>query len=65
MNIQINGEQITLAENTRLADALKSYGAKPPFAVAINGCFIPRTEHQQQTLQPGDSIELLSPIQGG
>ncbi|MET1254449.1 sulfur carrier protein ThiS [Aliikangiella maris] len=35
------------------------------YAVAVNEQFIPRSQHSQQVLQEGDSIELVVPMQGG
>tara|TARA_B100001063_G_C16595718_1_gene467993 strand:- start:325 stop:519 length:195 start_codon:yes stop_codon:yes gene_type:complete len=64
MTITINGELLTI-KSTMLVDVLQNFGAKPPFAVALNGEFIPQSLHASTTINEGDSIELLSPIQGG
>lgn len=64
MNITINGELLTI-KGASLVEVLQSFGAKPPFAVAINGEFIPQSLHDSTNINDGDSIELLSPIQGG
>lgn len=64
MTITINGELLTI-KSAMLVDALQNFGAKPPFAVALNGEFIPQSLHASTTINEGDSIELLSPIQGG
>jgi len=64
MTITINGEQLTI-KSAVLVEVLQNFGAKPPFAVAINGEFIPQSLHGNTTINEGDSIELLSPIQGG
>ncbi|WP_010097350.1 sulfur carrier protein ThiS, partial [Burkholderia ubonensis] len=37
MNIQINQQTLTLPDGATVADALAAYGARPPFAVALNG----------------------------
>ena len=64
MTITINGERLTI-KSAKLVEILQNFGAKPPFAVAINGEFIPQSLHVSTTINEGDSIELLSPIQGG
>ena len=64
MTITINGELLTI-KSAMLVDVLQNLGAKPPFAVALNGEFIPQSLHASTTINEGDSIELLSPIQGG
>ncbi len=65
MKIVINGQSAVVAEQISLSEALANYGARPPFAVAVNGDFVPRNQCETKTLNEGDSIELLSPIQGG
>ena len=64
MTITINGELLTI-KSAALVDVLQNFGAKAPFAVALNGEFIPQSLHASTTINEGDSIELLSPIQGG
>ncbi|ATC81102.1 sulfur carrier protein ThiS [Pseudoalteromonas agarivorans] len=64
MTITINGELLTI-KSSMLVDVLQNFGAKPPFAVALNGEFIAQSLHASTTINEGDSIELLSPIQGG
>ena len=65
MNILINGQSVTVSDDTSLTQALNQFGARPPFAVAVNGDFVPRSQCDTKILNEGDSIELLSPIQGG
>jgi sulfur carrier protein len=64
MNIIVNGKPLH-ADSQSLFKVLRSFGAVPPFAVAINGEFIPQSQHHNTQINEGDSIELLSPIQGG
>jgi sulfur carrier protein len=64
MNITINDELIAISSD-KLTRCLQDFGAVAPFAVAINGEFIPQSQHSDYMLNEGDSIELLSPIQGG
>jgi len=65
MNIEINLQAFTLAEAATLADALAAYGAKPPFAVAVNGAFVARAQHAQHGLSAGDRIDVVQPVAGG
>ncbi|KTF15303.1 sulfur carrier protein ThiS [Pseudoalteromonas sp. H105] len=65
MKITINGQLFETIEHNSLANILLEFGATEPFAVAINGEFVPRSQGQAITVKQGDSVELLSPIQGG
>jgi sulfur carrier protein len=40
-------------------------GAGKGVAVAVNGAVVPRSAWPATQLQPGDSVELLSAVQGG
>ncbi len=64
MKITLNGELLDLTSHA-LLEILKEYGAIAPYAVAVNGVFIPKSQHNGFFINEGDSIELLSPIQGG
>ncbi|MGO2011176.1 MAG: sulfur carrier protein ThiS [Pseudoalteromonas sp.] len=65
MKITINGQSFETAEHTILAEILSEFGAKKPYAVALNKQFIPHHSCAETVVSQGDSIELLSPIQGG
>ncbi|CBW74616.1 ThiS protein [Mycetohabitans rhizoxinica HKI 454] len=65
MDIQINNQPFSLPDDACLADALASYGAVPPYAVAINGEFVPRTQHPARALTQGDRIDVVKPVAGG
>lgn len=64
MKITINGELINVT-NHALLEIVKIFGAMAPYAVAVNGVFIPQSRHGHVIINEGDNIELLSPIQGG
>lgn len=65
MRVTVNGDPYetqgstleTLLAEIDLADAV--------VATAINGEFVASAERAQTALQPGDSIEVLAPMQGG
>jgi sulfur carrier protein len=39
--------------------------AKPPYAVAVNLQFVPKSQHAEYVLQDNDSVEIISPVTGG
>ncbi|CDY75774.1 Sulfur carrier protein ThiS [Caballeronia glathei] len=65
MNIHINQRPFTLPEPATVTDALAAFGAKPPFAVAVNGQFVARGEHGSKVLSAGDRLDVVSPVAGG
>ncbi len=65
MHILINDTPYTLAEHATVADALAAIGAAPPFAVAVNRNFVPRSAHASHALHPDDQVEVIRPVTGG
>lgn len=65
MDIQINSQPFSLPDGARLSDALALYGAVPPYAVAINGEFVPRAQYWLRVLVAGDRIDVVKPVAGG
>ena len=65
MKISVNQQLFDLAENALLADALAVFAARPPFAVALNGQFVPRTRYAMQPLCDGDRLDVVAPVAGG
>ncbi|WP_299769473.1 sulfur carrier protein ThiS [uncultured Pseudoteredinibacter sp.] len=72
MNITLNGKNIEIAQYNTLNDffsSLKEEGSAlqvpKQFAVALNGNFVPREQYDKSSLQEGDELELLVPMQGG
>ena len=45
--------------------ALSLFGARPPFAVAVNGEFVARGQHAVRALQAGDKVDVVQPVAGG
>lgn len=65
ISITYNGNKITL-NNTKLLEALTELNIKDDrFAVAINETFVPKSDYTSITLKQNDSLELLTPMQGG
>ncbi len=65
MNLTVNGQPRSLDDGASVADLLAAMDAKPPFAVAVNTSFVPAARHAQHLLQPGDQVEVISPVTGG
>ena len=70
MKLFINGQTITVeAETTSLLVALKYYLTAEQqlqsFAVALNGDFVGKADYLQTSVNQGDSVDVLFPIQGG
>lgn len=40
-------------------------GNLPPFAVAVNTEFVPKSGYATRTLQAGDRLEIIAPVTGG
>ncbi len=65
MRILINDTSHELPEDACVADALEALKATPPFAVAVNKDFVPRSAHATRTLAPDDRVEVIRPVTGG
>jgi sulfur carrier protein len=49
----------------RVSDAVRSVGAVPPFAVAVNLQFVPASQYASTLLGLNDKIEIIRPVTGG
>lgn len=66
LELTVNGEKARLEEACPLDQALKKLGFEGGhFAVALNGEFVPRSTYRHCEIQGGESLEVLSPMQGG
>lgn len=65
MRVLINHTPHELPKGATVADAAQAVGAKPPYAVAVNLQFVPKTQHASTTLQPNDAVEIIAPVTGG
>lgn len=63
--VLINDQPVTVQANQTLQTLLDQFGAQEPYVVAVNQTFVPCSCYAQQSLQAGDRIEILQPIQGG
>ena len=65
ITVTINGEKQTLNETVSIAALLERRGQKAGIAVAINGEFVPKSQHTSLLLKDADDIEIVAPMQGG
>ena len=65
MWIRINQKPLELPNGATVAEALDAFGAKPPFAVALNLSFVHRQSYAATVLQPDDQLEIVQPVAGG
>ena len=65
MHITINQQSVELPDSATVADAVALWQAQPPFAVAINTQFVPKSRYAMQALAEGDRMEVIAPVTGG
>jgi sulfur carrier protein len=65
MRILANQIPRELPSNSRITDLLTMIEARPPYAVAVNLQFVPKTRHAEYVLQDNDQVEIIAPVTGG
>ncbi len=66
MKIKINGTSQPLEKTLNVTALLQDNGyAGKHVAVAVNGDFVPKSEHGDYIIQDNDEIEIVAPMQGG
>lgn len=65
MRVVVNQIEQELPESSTIKDVLALIAAKPPYAVAVNLQFVPKTKHAEHQLQEGDEVEVIAPVTGG
>jgi sulfur carrier protein len=68
VKLSVNGEQHEVSEGITVAELVeRSTGDRGPrgVAVAIDAEVVPRSNWERTTLREGQSVELVSAIQGG
>lgn len=65
MRVLINQAAYELPNAASVAEAVAAAAARPPFAVAVNLRFVPRTQYESVTLHADDRVEIVSPVTGG
>ena len=65
MRIIVNQVEYEMPSHSLVSDALTLIGAKPPYAVAVNLNFVPKTKHAEYVLNENDQIKVIAPVTGG
>lgn len=66
MQILLNGEARQAPEGCTLSDLLADLDLhERRFAVEVNEDLVPRSEHADHRLRPGDRVEIVQAIGGG
>lgn len=66
ITIRLNEMTCTFEKGHSLEEILIREGyTNPCVAVAVNKQFIPRAQHVSTFLKEGDSVEIVTPMQGG
>lgn len=66
MTITLNGRPKEIQNAITVEGFLRDLDLeKGAIAIAINGVFVPRSEHKTHMLKTGDQVELVAPMQGG
>ena len=66
MEVIVNGQSRQVAEGTTVADLLEELGlARKYVAVEVNLQLVPRQQHGEHRLAPGDRLELVTLVGGG
>jgi sulfur carrier protein len=65
MRVIVNEKEYDLPHQSMVSDALTLIQAKPPFAVAVNLQFVPKSQHAQYALNENDQVEIIAPVTGG
>jgi sulfur carrier protein len=65
MRVIVNQITREVPENSSIDEVLLLIDARPPYAVAINYEFVPKTRHAEEILHEGDAMEVIAPVTGG
>lgn len=66
VRITVNGHAENVAEGITVRELARLLGyEQKTVAIAINGDFVPRSRHDQQTLKEDDAVDIVAPMQGG
>jgi len=65
MRVIVNQVSYDLPNQSVVSDALAIINAKPPYAVAVNLNFVPKSKHANFALNENDQIEVIAPVTGG
>jgi sulfur carrier protein len=61
----VNQVEYELPSQSMISDVLSLIDARPPYAVAVNLNFVPKTQHSEFLLNENDQVEVIAPVTGG
>ena len=66
MKIIVNGEKISLPQNSNIEDLILHLGYQNQrIAIEINETIIPKSKHQSHLLESLDRVEVINAVGGG
>ncbi len=66
IKISVNGEIKEVSENLNVKELIQALEYKTKgFAVAVNTTFVAIDSYEKTIIRYGDTIDILSPVQGG
>jgi len=65
LKVLINRQPHQLHQDATVAQAIAALNPRPPFAVAVNTQFVPKSEYVNRLLAPDDEVEIIAPVTGG
>ncbi|GAA3296181.1 MULTISPECIES: sulfur carrier protein ThiS [Dactylosporangium] len=67
MQLVVNAVASTVADDTTVADVVRTLAGEDPrgVAVAVNGAVVPRSRWSDTRPADGDRVEVLTAVQGG
>ena len=65
LKVLINRQPYQLPQNASVAQAVAALNPRPPFAVAVNTQFVPKSEYANRPLAQDDEVEIIAPVTGG
>ena len=66
MKILVNGEKISIPEDSNIQDLVAELGYKNKrIAIEVNEAIIPKSKHQSYLLESSDRVEVINAVGGG
>lgn len=66
MKIIVNGEKISIPEDSNIQDLVAELGYKNKrIAIEVNEAIIPKSKHQSYPLKSSDRVEVINAVGGG
>jgi sulfur carrier protein len=65
LKVLINRQPHQLPQDATVAQAVAALNPRPPFAVAVNTQFVPKSEYASRPLAQDDEVEIIAPVTGG